>query len=69
MKEEDNTLTETIVCDINAIPNGIDVRKWLEIATQTGVCLIDSKKGVVPFMMHSRRKLKFEIKDVNNESK
>jgi hypothetical protein len=69
MKEENNVLTETIVCDINAIPDGMDVRKWLEIAMQTGVCLIDSKKGVVPFMMHSRRKLKFEVKDINNESK
>lgn len=67
MEETNNILTEAIVIDINAIPDGMNVEKWLDIARATGVCLVDSTRGHMPFMMHPRRKLKFELRDIKDE--
>lgn len=65
--KKDNILNEAIVVDVNSIPEGINFEEWLYLAKTTGVCIIDSTKGIVPFMLNSRKKLTFDIKDLKDE--
>lgn len=53
---------DIIVLDIKSMPNGWDLKKWLDIMNQHGLCIIDSfNKGETPRMLHPKRKFKYKI--------
>jgi len=58
---------DTVVVDLNTMPEGWTADKWLHFAKTQGIMLIDSTRGVKPYMLHSRRKMRFMIKEHTDE--
>jgi hypothetical protein len=58
----------TMVLDLKSIPQVWNVDKWLAVAFDTGVLIVDtSEGGKMPRMLNPRKKLKFMIKDISTD--
>jgi len=60
---------DTLVLDLALLPQGWSIEKILFIMKTQGICVIDSFRGkahngpdpIPPYMLHSKRKLKYKI--------